>query len=223
MLNVINFAWHHDVYLHSCRTRIWYWFNSSMEPTWFKTFTESITDLSWWKHQTLKFNQNQSSTTEYMHSLKDKSLKLYQSGPYQEWSIPGVVHTKSGPYQEWSIPGVVHTRSGPYQEWSIPGVVHTTTWQTFCRDIFKYVLSKDFSFQFNQNFNRINSYQSIWWEVIIGSGDGLAPNRCQTITWNNDDSVKWNVYVLLGPNELTHWGRDKVDAILQTTFSSAFL
>ena len=30
------------------------------------------------------------------------------------------------------------------------------------------------------------------------------------------------IYAALGRDELTHWGRDKVDAISQTTFSSAF-
>ena len=27
--------------------------------------------------------------------------------------------------------------------------------------------------------------------VITGSGNGLAPNRCQAITWTNDDPVHW--------------------------------
>ena len=29
-----------------------------------------------------------------------------------------------------------------------------------------------------------------WWEVIIGFGDGFAPNRRQTIIWH-DDVIKW--------------------------------
>ena len=30
--------------------------------------------------------------------------------------------------------------------------------------------------------------------VSIGSGNGLAPNRCQAITWNNNDPVHWCTY-----------------------------
>ena len=38
----------------------------------------------------------------------------------------------------------------------------------------------------------------------------------------NDGLAHWCIFVSLGLNELTHWGRDKMDAISQTTFSSAF-
>ena len=31
------------------------------------------------------------------------------------------------------------------------------------------------------------SWQSHWWSVIIGSGNGLVPNWHQAITWTNDD------------------------------------
>ena len=67
-----------------------------------------------------------------------------------------------------------------------------------------------------------------WWEVIIGSDNDLAPNRRQAIIY---DPVHWRIYAPLGEMSkpsikwkpvLTHWGRDKMDAISQTTFSSAF-
>ena len=36
----------------------------------------------------------------------------------------------------------------------------------------------------------------------IGSGIGLAPNRWQAITWNNDDLVYWRIYVAIGEGGL---------------------
>ena len=35
------------------------------------------------------------------------------------------------------------------------------------------------------------SWQSHWWSVIIGSGNGLVPNWHQAITWTNDDQDMW--------------------------------
>ena len=39
---------------------------------------------------------------------------------------------------------------------------------------------------------------SNWQKVSIGSGNGLAPNRRQTITWINVDPVNWLIYAALG-------------------------
>ena len=85
---------------------------------------------------------------------------------------------------------------------------------------------------------------SVNW-TIIGSDNGLSLNLHQVNVWINVDilsigpfgtdfgeiwieiqqfSFKWTI-PLLGPfwlNVLTHWGRDKMDAISQTTFSRAF-
>ena len=36
----------------------------------------------------------------------------------------------------------------------------------------------------------------------IGSGNGLAPDRRQVITWANADPVHWCIYVALGGVEL---------------------
>ena len=33
-----------------------------------------------------------------------------------------------------------------------------------------------------------------WQQINIGSGNGLAPNRCQAITWTNDDPVDGHIY-----------------------------
>ena len=33
---------------------------------------------------------------------------------------------------------------------------------------------------------------------VIGSGNGLAPSRRQSITWTNDDPVYWRMYAALG-------------------------
>ena len=39
--------------------------------------------------------------------------------------------------------------------------------------------------------------------ACIGSGNGLAPNRRQAITWTNADPVDWRIYAALGGDELT--------------------
>ena len=36
----------------------------------------------------------------------------------------------------------------------------------------------------------------------IGSGNGLAPNRRQAITWTNDDPIHWRIYAALGRDKL---------------------
>ena len=36
----------------------------------------------------------------------------------------------------------------------------------------------------------------------IGSGNGLAPNRRQAITWTNADQVHWRIYAAVGGYEL---------------------
>ena len=52
--------------------------------------------------------------------------------------------------------------------------------------------------------------------------NGLAWNRQQAIIWTNDGLVCWWIYASLNVNGLTHWGRDKMDAISQTTLSNPF-
>ena len=47
------------------------------------------------------------------------------------------------------------------------------------------------------------SLGSNWQLVSIGSGNGLAPNRRQAITWTNEDSVHRRIYAALGGDELS--------------------
>ena len=47
------------------------------------------------------------------------------------------------------------------------------------------------------------SLWSNWQYVIIGSDNGLAPNRQQAINWTNDGLVIWRIYPSLGLSELT--------------------
>ena len=54
----------------------------------------------------------------------------------------------------------------------------------------------------DSNFTEIYSQEFNWQEAIIGSGNCLAPNRWQAITWTNDDPFQWRIYVVLGGNEL---------------------
>ena len=42
-------------------------------------------------------------------------------------------------------------------------------------------------FEFGLKFHLICCWESNWQTVSIGSGNGLAPNRCQAVTWTNDD------------------------------------
>ena len=39
-------------------------------------------------------------------------------------------------------------------------------------------------------------------KASIGSGNGLALNSLQAITWNNADPVHWCIYAALGGDEL---------------------
>ena len=40
--------------------------------------------------------------------------------------------------------------------------------------------------------------------------------------WNDDNAVHWRIYASSSFTELTHWGRDKMAAVSQTTLSSSF-
>ena len=75
---------------------------------------------------------------------------------------------------------------------------------------------------FYSNFTDICSEGCNWQWGSICSGNGLAPNRRQAITWTDVDPVYWLIYAAPGETSLTHWGRDEIDAILQTTVSNAF-
>ena len=54
----------------------------------------------------------------------------------------------------------------------------------------------------DSNLAEICSQESNWQYPSIGSGNGLAPNRWQAITWTNDDPVDCSIYAALGGNEL---------------------
>ena len=51
---------------------------------------------------------------------------------------------------------------------------------------------------FDSNFIEVCSPVSNWQGVISGSGNGLAPNRRQAITWTTDDLVYWHMYPSAG-------------------------
>ena len=58
--------------------------------------------------------------------------------------------------------------------------------------------------------------------ILFYSDNSLAPNRRQAIIWTNADPIQWRIYAALGGDGLIHWGRDKMLAIFQTTFSNGF-
>ena len=51
---------------------------------------------------------------------------------------------------------------------------------------------------------------------------GPIGNNSTLVEIMDTDPIHWRIYVALGGDEWTHWGRDKMDAISQTIFSSAF-
>ena len=55
---------------------------------------------------------------------------------------------------------------------------------------------------FDSNFTEVCSQGSSWHYYSIGSGNGLAPNRQQAITWTNVDPVHGCLYAALGGDEL---------------------
>ena len=61
-----------------------------------------------------------------------------------------------------------------------------------------------------------------WQYVIIGSDNGLAPNRRQVIIWTDDGLVYWCIYASLGLNEFTQWLVRHLEVILQVYFSNSF-
>ena len=56
---------------------------------------------------------------------------------------------------------------------------------------------------FDLNFNEVCSSGSNWQYTSVCSGNGLAPNRRQAITWTNGSPVHWRIYAALGGDELT--------------------
>ena len=54
------------------------------------------------------------------------------------------------------------------------------------------------------------SLGSNWQYVIIGSDNGLVPDRQQTIIWTNNGLDYWRIYASFGLNELT-WQRHQME------------
>ena len=49
----------------------------------------------------------------------------------------------------------------------------------------------------NSNFIEICFHESNWQYAIFSSGNGLAPNKRQAITWTHDGPVHWRIYAAL--------------------------
>ena len=71
--------------------------------------------------------------------------------------------------------------------------------QTTFSDVFSSITN----FVFWSNFIEVCSQGSNWQLDSVGSGNGLALNRQQTIIWTNADPIQWRFYAALGGNELT--------------------
>ena len=58
------------------------------------------------------------------------------------------------------------------------------------------------SFVFRFNFTEIRSKGSNLLLVNAGSGNGLVPNRQQTVIWTSADLVQWRINAAQGGDEL---------------------
>ena len=76
----------------------------------------------------------------------------------------------------------------------------------------------------NVMINSVPITNHLWdWICFSSSFPTLtSPSRPQAIIWSSYGLIQEYTHALLGPDDLTHWGRDKIDAISQTTFWSAF-
>ena len=75
---------------------------------------------------------------------------------------------------------------------------------------------------FDSNFTELCSYGFKQQQISISSGNDLVLSRWEAISRTNNDSVHWHIHTFPGFHVLKHWGRDKMAAIFQTTFSNRF-
>ena len=89
-----------------------------------------------------------------------------------------------------------------------PQCVNTLEARTKFHNIFQALWNALFwrVLHFYLNLTKVCLRGSNWQQVSIGSGDGLGPNRWQSITWTNVDPIHLCIYSSLGLNLLTHWG-----------------
>ena len=63
----------------------------------------------------------------------------------------------------------------------------------FCQQYFLSAFSWKKCLYFDEYLLKFVCKGSFNWQIVItGSGNGLAPIRCQDITWTSDDPVHWN-------------------------------
>ena len=94
--------------------------------------------------------------------------------------------------------------------WLYLGIyLHLTHWGRYTTAAFSQMTFSSFLFlewkplNFKLNFTEICSLWSNWQHSSIGSDNGLAPNRRQTIMWSYVGMLYWRTYASLGPNELS--------------------
>ena len=74
----------------------------------------------------------------------------------------------------------------------------------------------------DSNFTEICYQESNWQQASIGSGNSLAPNRRQAITWTNADPVYWCIYAAyMRGDEL--WPRQNGRHLQDDIFKCIFL
>ena len=65
-------------------------------------------------------------------------------------------------------------------------------------NIFKYNFANKKTSRIDFSFTKVYSLGLNWWQVIISTGNCLAPTRRQAIVWINADPVHLRLYALLG-------------------------
>ena len=119
--------------------------------------------------------------------------------------------------------------------WPSDAIWHQRSWSTLVQ-VMAYCLTAPSHQRSWSTLAQLNQWFVAWQRQAITGTNVLYHQRCSVeFTW--EQFHKWINLIhnicsditlpkllphLSGANELTHWGRDKMDAISQTTFLSAF-
>ena len=114
----------------------------------------------------------------------------------------GILHNKKC-FQQCVLFPNVHI---PYSECCLGNINTLRLRQNgcqFCRQHFQMHFLEWKGANFNQYSTGVCSLGLNWKSISIGSDNGLAPNKWQTIIWANDALFHWRIYPSLGLSELT--------------------
>ena len=129
-------------------------------------------------------------------------------GTSHKWKkIAFLYHTTSAHYAQagvWNYPDQLsvmaltfHPSQSTHWGWDKRATISQTT--------FSNTFSQWKCMNIDQDFTEVCSLGSNWQDAIIGSDNGLAPNRRWAIICTNDGLGLQCIYASLGLNELTHF------------------